>query len=289
LRLPNQAAAGAARVERKRSVTMAATYAASARTSTAWKPYVIPSTVASTDPITDAKPLIVANVNAQIRGNRPVTTRLMTPDDAVAAGALALFGEKYGDEVRVLSMGNTEGTNYSVELCGGTHVNALGDIALFTFISEGAVASGIRRVEALTGEAARQHLAGREAQLKDVASMLKTAPDEVAGRVETLLAERKRLEKELAEARVEIEKAKTEIKEYKVFVDGLDKEGLINKKGNYSLEHKNGELLINGKKAAAQVTEKYRSFLDKHPKFKLEKTDDEVDMDVDYRILVALR
>ena len=144
---------------------------------------------------------IEADVNAQIRGNRAVTTRLMTPDDAVAAGALALFGEKYGDEVRVLSMGDAEGTNYSVELCGGTHVNALGDIALFTVLSEGAVASGIRRIEALTGEAARQHLAGREGQLKDVAALLKTAPDEVAARVETLLAERKRLEKELGEAK----------------------------------------------------------------------------------------
>jgi alanyl-tRNA synthetase len=144
---------------------------------------------------------VEADVNAQIRRNQSVTTRLMTPDDAVAAGALALFGEKYGDEVRVLSMGDAEGVNYSVELCGGTHVNALGDIALMTIISEGAVASGIRRVEALTGEAARQHLAGREAQLKDVASMLKTAPDEVAARVETLLAERRRLEKELAEAK----------------------------------------------------------------------------------------
>eukprot|EP01041_Mallomonas_annulata_P018216 gene18216-37038_t len=84
---------------------------------------------------------------------RDAQVRLMTPDDAVAAGALALFGEKYGDEVRVLSMGDAEGTNYSVELCGGTHVNALGDIALFTVLSEGAVASGIRRIEALTGEA----------------------------------------------------------------------------------------------------------------------------------------
>lgn len=144
---------------------------------------------------------IEADVNAQIRGNRAVTTRLMTPDDAVAAGALALFGEKYGDEVRVLSMGDAEGANYSVELCGGTHVSALGDIALFTVLSEGAVASGIRRIEALTGEAARQHLAGREGQLKDVAALLKTAPDEVAARVETLLADRKRLEKELGEAK----------------------------------------------------------------------------------------
>jgi len=145
--------------------------------------------------------LVEADVNAQIRGNQPVSTRLMTPDDAVAAGALALFGEKYGDEVRVLSMGDTDGANYSVELCGGTHVNALGDIALFTIISEGAVASGIRRIEALTGEAARLWLVGRETQLKNVASMLKTAPDEVAGRIETLLADRKRIEKELSEAK----------------------------------------------------------------------------------------
>lgn len=145
--------------------------------------------------------LVEADVNAHIRHNQPVTTRLMTPDDAVAAGALALFGEKYGDEVRVLSMGDTGGANYSIELCGGTHVNALGDIALFTIISEGAVASGIRRIEALTGEAARLWLAARESQLKNVASMLKTAPDDVAARVETLLAERRRLEKELADAK----------------------------------------------------------------------------------------
>jgi alanyl-tRNA synthetase len=147
---------------------------------------------------------IEAEVNAQIRGNQSVSTRLMTPDDAVAAGALALFGEKYGDEVRVLSMGDTGGSNYSVELCGGTHVQALGDIALFTIISEGAVASGIRRVEALTGEAARQHLATRESQLKDIASLLKISPDEVGARVETLLAERRALEKELSETKTKL-------------------------------------------------------------------------------------
>lgn len=147
---------------------------------------------------------IEAEVNAQIRRNTTVTTRLMAPDEAVAAGALALFGEKYGDEVRVLSMGDTGGGNYSVELCGGTHVNALGDIALMTIVSEGAVASGIRRIEALTGEAARQHLARREGQLKDVASLLKTAPDEVAARVETLLAERRALEKELSDTKTKL-------------------------------------------------------------------------------------
>jgi alanyl-tRNA synthetase len=144
---------------------------------------------------------IEAEVNAQIRRNQSVTTRLMTPDDAVAAGALALFGEKYGDEVRVLSMGTVSNKHYSVELCGGTHVGALGDIALFTIVSEGAVASGIRRIEALTGEAARLWLAGREAQLKDVAALLKASPDEVAARVETLMTERKRMEKELADAK----------------------------------------------------------------------------------------
>jgi alanyl-tRNA synthetase len=144
---------------------------------------------------------VEAEVNAQIRGNQSVTTRLMTPDDAVAAGALALFGEKYGDEVRVLSMGKDDVAHYSVELCGGTHVNALGDIGLLTIVSEGAVASGIRRIEALTGEAARLWLAGRESQLRDVASLLKTGIDDVAARVETLMAERKRLEKELSEAK----------------------------------------------------------------------------------------
>ena len=89
------------------------------------------------------------------------------------------------------------------------------------------------------------------------------------------------IEKELADARVEIEKAKTEIKEYKTFVDGLDKAGLIDKKGTYTLQHKNGELLINGKKASDQVVQQYRSFLDKHPKFKIEKTADDFDMDLD--------
>ena len=145
--------------------------------------------------------MIEADVNAQIRGNQAVTTRLMPPDDAVAAGALALFGEKYGDEVRVLTMGKTDDAHYSLELCGGTHVNALGDIALFVVISEGAVASGIRRIEALTGEAARLWLVGRETQLKNVAAMLKTAPDEVATRIEALISDRKRMEKELSEAK----------------------------------------------------------------------------------------
>ena len=147
---------------------------------------------------------IEAEVNEEIRANDPVTTRLMSPDDAVGAGALALFGEKYGDEVRVLSMGRQTDKHYSIELCGGTHVDALGDIALFKIVGESAVSSGVRRIEALTGEAARQYLTGREAMLRQAASALKAAPEEVAERVGTLVAERRRLEAELAEAKKQL-------------------------------------------------------------------------------------
>ncbi len=141
---------------------------------------------------------VEAAVNTQIRGNAPVSTRLMTPEDAIAAGAMALFGEKYGDEVRVLTMGDGA---YSVELCGGTHVHALGDIALFKIVSESAVSSGVRRIEALTGEAARLWLTERETLLKDVAGAFKTNPEDVPSRVAALLDERRRLERELAEAK----------------------------------------------------------------------------------------
>ena len=144
---------------------------------------------------------VEADVNRQIRGNAPVTTRLMTPDDAIAAGAMALFGEKYGDEVRVLSMGAEDDQSYSVELCGGTHVNALGDIALFKIISESAVSSGIRRIEALTGEAARLWLADRDDKLRETAASLRASPDEVPARVAALVEDRRRLERELAEAK----------------------------------------------------------------------------------------
>jgi len=145
--------------------------------------------------------VIEAEVNAHIRENESVVTRLMSTDEAIAAGAMALFGEKYGDEVRVLSMGKVNDGSYSVELCGGTHVSALGDIALFRIISESAVASGIRRIEALTGEAARQWLTHREDRLREAAAALKATPDEVPQRVAALLDERRRLERELAEAK----------------------------------------------------------------------------------------
>lgn len=145
---------------------------------------------------------IEAAVNAEIRHNEPVTTRLMSPDDAIEAGAMALFGEKYGDEVRVLSMGRVSGKhNYSVELCGGTHVNATGDIGVFRIVSESAVSSGVRRIEALTGEGARRWLVGREEALKGAASLLRTTPEDVQSRVSVLLEERRRLERELSEAK----------------------------------------------------------------------------------------
>jgi alanyl-tRNA synthetase len=144
---------------------------------------------------------VEAEVNAQIRSNKPVTTRLMTPDEAISAGAMALFGEKYGDEVRVLSMGRGSDADYSVELCGGTHVRALGDIQLLKIISESAVSSGVRRIEALTGEAARQWLSERDTKLREAAAALKSSPDEVPERVAALVEERKRLERELADAK----------------------------------------------------------------------------------------
>ena len=145
---------------------------------------------------------VESDVNAEIRANEPVSTRLMTPDEAVGAGALALFGEKYGDEVRVLSMGSAgDERRYSVELCGGTHVAATGDIQLLKIISESAVASGVRRIEALTGEAARQWLNHRDETLKEAAATLKAAPDEVPARVAALVEERRRLERELADAK----------------------------------------------------------------------------------------
>ncbi|GLS99560.1 alanine--tRNA ligase [Sphingobium jiangsuense] len=144
---------------------------------------------------------IEADVNAQIRANEPVLTRLMTPDDAIAAGAMALFGEKYGDEVRVLSMGQDQDRSYSVELCGGTHVRALGDIGLFKIIGESAVASGVRRIEALTGEAARLWLAEREEALRTAAATLRTTPEEVPARVTALVDQARKLERELAEAK----------------------------------------------------------------------------------------
>jgi alanyl-tRNA synthetase len=142
-------------------------------------------------------------VNAVIRQNSDALTRVMPTDQAVAAGAEALFGEKYGDEVRVLTMGEdpNEAKPYSVELCGGTHVRRLGDIGLFTILSESAVAAGVRRIEALTSEGARKYLSGQAEIAREAAAALKTTAAELPARVTQLTDERRRLERELADAK----------------------------------------------------------------------------------------
>jgi alanyl-tRNA synthetase len=142
-------------------------------------------------------------VNAQIRINSPVETRLMTPDDAEEAGALALFGEKYGEEVRVVSMGDGDKT-YSTELCGGTHVSRVGDIGFFKIVSESAVAAGVRRIEAVTGDAALRHVANQENLLGDAAATMKAAFADVPNRINSLLDDRRELEREVSDLRQKI-------------------------------------------------------------------------------------
>src|SRR5205085_1973221 len=150
---------------------------------------------------------IEAEVNDRIRHNQDVRTRLLTPEHAVAEGALALFGEKYGEEVRVVTMGEAPAPErsdippYSVELCGGTHVRRTGDIGLFKIVGESSVASGVRRIEALTGAAAEAYVAQEEGTLRDSAAALRTSPTELPARLARLLDENRRLERELAEAR----------------------------------------------------------------------------------------
>ena len=143
------------------------------------------------------------SVNARILGNDAVSTRLMTPDEAIAAGALALFGEKYGEEVRVVSMGGAteSAAHYSTELCGGTHVARTGDIGHFRITAEGAVASGVRRLEGVTADGALAYARRREGLLTDVAERMKSAPEQLPERVAALVEERRRLDRELAETR----------------------------------------------------------------------------------------
>lgn len=145
-------------------------------------------------------------VNDEIRANTEVITRLMDKEEAVEAGAMALFGEKYDEEVRVLTMGSQDekGRYFSVELCGGTHARRTGDIGLLTILSEGAVSSGVRRIEALAGEAALAYFNKRDAQISAIAARIKATPEEVAGRVDQLLEERKKMEAEVAQLRKQI-------------------------------------------------------------------------------------
>ena len=191
-------------------------------------------------PVTDEEiARIEDEVNAVIRQNVPATTQLMSPEEAIDAGAIALFGEKYGDEVRVLALGNSlteAGKAYSVELCGGTHVARTGDIALFKIISEGGVAAGVRRIEALTGEAARQYLLEQANITRSLAQNFKVQPTDVAPRVENLQASVKSLEKQVAELKKQLalggggaSAAPEEINGVKVIarvLDGVDGKGL---------------------------------------------------------------
>jgi len=149
-------------------------------------------------------------VNDYIRQNTAVETRIMTPDDAREMGAQALFGEKYGDEVRVVSMGRagtgkgTDGETYSLELCGGTHVRQTGDIGLFVSLGDSASSSGVRRIEALTGQAAMDYLRGQDQRLTEVAASLKAPVAEVVDRVKLLMEERKALSNEVAQLRRDV-------------------------------------------------------------------------------------
>ncbi len=154
---------------------------------------------------------VESEVNQYIRQNTSVETRIMTPDDARAIGAQALFGEKYGDEVRVVSMGRqtgsgkgANGATYSLELCGGTHVSQTGDIGLFILLGDSASSSGVRRIEALTGAAALNHVARQQQSLSMVAGLLKAQTGEVGPRVKSLLDERKGLQNEVAQLRREL-------------------------------------------------------------------------------------
>ncbi|MGR3722250.1 alanine--tRNA ligase [Abyssibius alkaniclasticus] len=151
---------------------------------------------------------VEVEVNEYIRQNSPVETRVMTPDEAEALGARALFGEKYGDEVRVVSMGKKPGSGlgagrdtYSLELCGGTHVTRTGDIGAFKLLGESATAAGVRRIEALTGAGATTHIACQIAALGAASEQIKAKPEDLAARITALLAERKALQAELAETR----------------------------------------------------------------------------------------
>ncbi|KGJ18948.1 alanine--tRNA ligase [Paracoccus sanguinis] len=155
---------------------------------------------------TDELARIEAEVNAIIRQNTPVETRLMAPDDAREMGAQALFGEKYGDEVRVVSMGRREGSakganrdTYSIELCGGTHVSRTGDIGAFVLLGDSASSAGVRRIEALTGQAALAHLRDAERQLSDIAGLLKAQAGDVVARVKAMADDRKAMQNEIAQ------------------------------------------------------------------------------------------
>jgi alanyl-tRNA synthetase len=164
-------------------------------------------------------------VNEQVRRNIPADVRLMPYDDAVASGAIALFGEKYDDEVRVLRLGD----GFSVELCGGTHVGSTGDIGVFKITSESGVAAGVRRIEAVTGQAALDWIDGKLQTLEQLSAMLRSAPDQAALKLEQLQKRAKELERELAATRqrlvsggADVGDAVTEVGGIKVLASRMD-------------------------------------------------------------------
>jgi alanyl-tRNA synthetase len=158
-----------------------------------------------TKPMSPAEVAEVETIaNAVIIENTPVETRLMGLEDAMQSGAMALFGEKYGDEVRVVSMGAPrDGSNmaWSVELCGGTHVARTGDIGLVHVVAESASAAGVRRIEALTGDGARAYLLAQEERVRELAALLRTKPEDVVDRVKQVVEERRQLERQLTDAK----------------------------------------------------------------------------------------
>jgi alanyl-tRNA synthetase len=178
------------------------------------------------EPVTPEQLQVIEDkVNDQIRTNNPVETRIMSPDDAVANGAMALFGEKYGDKVRVLSMGK-----FSIELCGGTHVGRTGDIGLLKIVSEGGIAAGVRRIEAITGQNALDQVREKEGRLQQIAEMVKGASDNVTDKVSQLLERNRTLEKELEQlkgklassAGDDLQNQAVEVKGIKVLAARLD-------------------------------------------------------------------
>ncbi len=159
--------------------------------------------ISQPSPLTEAQiAALETEVNDRIRMNSDVTTRLLPVDEARAAGAMAMFGEKYDDDVRVLTMGGPgDGKEFSMELCGGTHVRRTGDIGLFKIVGESALASGVRRIEGVTGRGALHYLNEQENRLHAAAALLKTSPAEVPARVEALVNDKKKLEKEISDLR----------------------------------------------------------------------------------------
>ena len=149
----------------------------------------------------EALQLIEREVNQQIRRNTPVNVRVMTPEAATKEGAMALFGEKYGDEVRVVSMGGAEKEPFSIELCGGTHVTRTGDIGFFKILSESGIAAGIRRIEAVTGEAAEEFSRDQSQLVSAAADVLKVTPPALLEKIRHLSDERKALDKEVQSLR----------------------------------------------------------------------------------------